>query len=138
MIKLLLNEFKKNYKISNDKENSINELTFDLIKFSFNEISLFNKYHSVILIISSLLIAINNVLGEEGDLKFNSLINNIFISKNLNDNINIIKNCKNDILQLINENKEEEEEIEICLTRENSSKSIYDNFLFIDSENENN
>jgi hypothetical protein len=138
MIKLLLNEFKKNYKISNDKENSINELTFDLIKFSFNEISLFNKYHSVILIISSLLIAINNVLGEEEDLKFNSLINNIFISKNLNDNINIIKNCKNDILQLINENKEEEEEIEICLTRENSSKSIYDNFLFIDSENENN
>jgi len=138
MIKLLLNEFKKNYKFSNDKENSINELTFDLIKFSFNEISLFNKYHSVILIISSLLIAINNVLGEEEDLKFNSLINNIFISKNLNDNINIIKNCKNDILQLINENKEEEEEIEICLTRENSSKSIYDNFLFIDSENENN
>ena len=138
MIKLLLNEFKKNYKISNDKENSINELTFDLIKFSFNEISLFNKYHSVILIISSLLIAINNVLGEEEDLKFNSLINNIFISKNLNDNINIIKNCKNDILQLINENKEEEEEIEICLTRENSSKSIYDNFLLIDSENENN
>ena len=138
MIKLLLNEFKKNYKFSNYKENSINELTFDLIKFSFNEISLFNKYHSVILIISSLLIAINNVLGEEEDLKFNSLINNIFISKNLNDNINIIKNCKNDILQLINENKEEEEEIEICLTRENSSKSIYDNFLFIDSENENN
>ena len=138
MIKLLLNEYKKNYKFSNDKENSINELTFDLIKFSFNEISLFNKYHSVILIISSLLIAINNVLGEEEDLKFNSLINNIFISKNLNDNINIIKNCKNDILQLINENKEEEEEIEICLTRENSSKSIYDNFLFIDSENENN
>ena len=138
MIKLLLKEFKKNYKFSNDKENSINELTFDLIKFSFNEISLFNKYHSVILIISSLLIAINNVLGEEEDLKFNSLINNIFISKNLNDNINIIKNCKNDILQLINENKEEEEEIEICLTRENSSKSIYDNFLFIDSENENN
>ena len=137
MIKLLLNEFKKNYKFSNDKENSINELTFDLIKFSFNEISLFNKYHSVILIISSLLIAINNVLGEEEDLKFNSLINNIFISKNLNDNINIIKNCKNDILQLINENKEEEEEIEICLTRENSSKSIYDNFLLIDSENEN-
>ena len=138
MIKLLLNEFKKNYKFSNDKENSINELTFDLIKYSFNEISLFNKYHSVILIISSLLIAINNVLGEEEDLKFNSLINNIFISKNLNDNINIIKNCKNDILQLINENKEEEEEIEICLTRENSSKSIYDNFLLIDSENENN
>ena len=138
MIKLLLNEFKKNYKISNDKENSINELTFDLIKFSFNEISLFNKYHSVILIISSLLIAINNVLGEEEDLKFNSLINNIFISKNLNDNINIIKNCKNDILQLINENKEEEEEIEICLTRENSSKSLYDNFLLIDSDNEKN
>jgi transcriptional regulator of heat shock response len=55
----------------------------------------------------------------------------------LNDIINIIKDCKKDILQLIDEN-EEEEEIEICLTRENSSKSIYDNFLLIDSENENN
>jgi len=56
----------------------------------------------------------------------------------LNDIINVIKDCKKDILQLIDENEEEEEEIEICLTRENSSKSIYDNFLLIDSENENN
>ena len=109
-----------------------------MIKFSYNEISLFNKYNSAILIISSLLIAISNELKEEDNSKFNSSINNLFISLNLNDNIDLIKDCKKDILKLIDENEEEEEEIEICLTRENSTKSIYDNFLIIDSENENN
>ena len=111
-----------------------------MIKFSYNEISLFNKYNSAILIISSLLIAISNELKEEDNSKFNSSINNLFISLNLNDNINLIKDCKKDILKLIDENEEEEveEEIEICLTRENSSKSLYDNFLLIDSDNEKN
>ena len=84
-------------------------------------------------------IALNNTFEESENLKYKKIIHKIITSLNLIDEMNKIEECEKDIIKLIDENDDyEEEEIEFCITRENSSKSIYDYFKQIENENDNN